>query len=670
MSASLLVALGTVVTFLLATPARGGGPAVTLQEVDGGQDYYSQFSHPLPSGDSYFPIGVWFESVTSQSDVDKDKDAGLNTYVVLTRSSNLSLIRNNNMHAFPHHGDFSGSAVGSETAAWELEDEIDMMREPGPGCTELKGLVANLPDDGRMSYNNFGKGVAFWESDAQASCYVNAVDLVSDDIYWFTDPGNACSQNEGGELFTNGTRDLTEAECRRASNYGTVVEKVRRLSNHSKPIWGFVEVGHPFTEDDAPTIQPAQVKAAVWHSIIGGARGIIYFNHSFGGPCQTQHALRDSCYANVRATVKDVDTQVKNLAPVLNSPFVTSGWSHGSETKAMVKWDGDHFYVFAGAAQGAATGQFSMPCVGDATATVVGESRDIAVNDGSFSDSFAGGNAIHIYRIDGGSTCGLPGSPAPNTSLGDRPDSPTNLDDASFTYSSNRAGANFECRIDDAAFSGCPVNGQSYSGLADGAHTFEVRAVDAGVADPTPASFSWTIDTAVPDTVLDSHPADPSATAAASFAYHASEASASFQCRLDSGQFAACGAGGKSYSAVSDGAHTFEVRAHDAAGNADASPATYTWTVDTPEPNPPNTTVNGGPGRKTKDKTPTFHFKSDQSGVTFECGVDSGDFRACESPYKTRRLHPGLHHFRVRAISGDGPDSTPAKRHFKIIGKG
>jgi hypothetical protein len=29
------------------------------------------------------------------------------------------------------------------------------------------------------------------------------------------------------------------------------------------------------------------------------------------------------------------------------------------------------------------------------------------VSNGSFADQFADGNAVHIYRIDGGSTCGL-----------------------------------------------------------------------------------------------------------------------------------------------------------------------------------------------------------------------------------------------------------------------
>ena len=29
-------------------------------------------------------------------------------------------------------------------------------------------------------------------------------------------------------------------------------------------------------------IAPEEVRAAVWHSLIAGARGIVYFNHSFG----------------------------------------------------------------------------------------------------------------------------------------------------------------------------------------------------------------------------------------------------------------------------------------------------------------------------------------------------------------------------------------------------
>ena len=99
--------------------------------------------------------------------------------------------------------------------------------------------------------------------------------------------------------------------------------------------------------------------------------------------------------------------QLKALAPVLNSPTVSSGVTVGSGIRASVKWDGTHFYVFAGATTGAATGRVDIPCVGDATATVIDEGRTVAVTGGTLSDSFADKNAVHIYRIDGGSNCGL-----------------------------------------------------------------------------------------------------------------------------------------------------------------------------------------------------------------------------------------------------------------------
>ena len=63
-------------------------------------------------------------------------------------------------------------------------------------------------------------------------------------------------------------------------------------------------------------------------------------------------------------------------------------------------------YVFAGSEGSSVQGRFSLPCVSDAKAAVVGENRTVPVRNGSFSDHFADGNAIHIYRINVGSRCG------------------------------------------------------------------------------------------------------------------------------------------------------------------------------------------------------------------------------------------------------------------------
>ena len=176
-----------------------------------------------------------------------------------------------------------------------------------------------------------------------------------------------------------------------------------------------MEVGWPFTEtasQGARTIAPAEIRAAVWHSLIAGARGIIYFNHSFGGPCTTQNVLRSSCggYPAVRTMVTSVNAQIQSIAGALNGPKLTSGFTANANVKAVAKWNGQNLYVLAGSAEngGPFQSQFSIPCVGNATATVLGENRTVPITTGSWSDTFADGNAVHIYRIDGGSTCGLP----------------------------------------------------------------------------------------------------------------------------------------------------------------------------------------------------------------------------------------------------------------------
>src|SRR5207302_6552590 len=125
---------------------------------------------------------------------------------------------------------------------------------------------------------------------------------------------------------------------------------------------------------------------------------------------------------------------------------------------------------------------------------------------------------------------------------------------------------------------------QTYSALASGNHTFQVRATDpAGNTDPTPASFTWTIDTAAPDTTLTATPPAVTNSSSASFAFAATEAGSTFQCALDGGAFAPC-ASPQSYSALASGNHTFQVRATDPAGNTDPRSAHVSSTITTAPP--------------------------------------------------------------------------------------
>lgn len=90
--------------------------------------------------------------------------------------------------------------------------------------------------------------------------------------------------------------------------------------------------------------------------------------------------------------------------------------------------------------------------------------------------------------------------------------------------------------------------------------------------DPTPAA-----DTEPPETAITAGPPGKTKKKKAHFEFSSSEPGSSFECRLDDGSFEPCTS--PDDDKVGKGKHSFEVRATDAAGNADPTPATRSWTV-------------------------------------------------------------------------------------------
>jgi sugar lactone lactonase YvrE len=122
-------------------------------------------------------------------------------------------------------------------------------------------------------------------------------------------------------------------------------------------------------------------------------------------------------------------------------------------------------------------------------------------------------------------------------------------------------------------------NPQSIAISPDGATLYYGAANDAGVArfaiEPEPLGEAG--DTTPPDTQITDKPKKKTKKKKATFAFTSTEPGSSFQCKLDKGGFAPCGSPDKFK--VKKRKHHFEVRATDAAGNTDPSPATFDWKV-------------------------------------------------------------------------------------------
>jgi hypothetical protein len=232
----------------------------------------------------------------------------------------------------------------------------------------------------------------------------------------------------------------------------------------------------------------------------------------------------------------------------------------------------------------------------------------------------------------------------------------------SFAFSSPVSPTTFECLIDHAAFVAC--TSPTVLDLPDGVHHFAVRAKDVhGVVDPSPATRDFTVDTTAPVVTLVSHPGNPTNLHAAAFTFTVDDTTATFECRVDEGGFAACTS--PFSTTLPDGDHAFAVRAIDPIGNGSTVVA-FDWTIDSLAP---GVTITSGPSGPTKERTPVFEFTTTGSPVTVTCKLDGGAAAACTSPFTAPSLSDGSHQFVVTATDGAGNTGGDA-RSFSVDTRG
>ena len=224
--------------------------------------------------------------------------------------------------------------------------------------------------------------------------------------------------------------------------------------------------------------------------------------------------------------------------------------------------------------------------------------------------------------------------------------------------------------------------------LQDGKYDMVVRQfntelgnVGAGPDDPVHKKWiaAFWIDTGIPDTVIDTEvPSGSSAANSRTFTFHAQDVNPTtssgtiLNCRLDGGAWQECNdplsaqytptrPGSYSVSNLAPGQHTFQVRANDAAGNFDPTPAMSTFYVD------------GTP--------PTINIIRPADGNRFVLGTDwNSDFsctdplvgtppgnsgvKTCAGPAKVDTSTLGKHTFTVNAEDNAGNTTSKTTTYF------
>ena len=217
----------------------------------------------------------------------------------------------------------------------------------------------------------------------------------------------------------------------------------------------------------------------------------------------------------------------------------------------------------------AAAGDYSLrsgAAVVDQGDSSVGTALDRAGNDRTFDGDSNGSPVPDMGAYE------LVDVTAPKTVITGGPSGLTNDNTPVFTFRSG-SDVTFQCQIDGSGFQACgsPV---TTTPLADGAHSFTVRATDPVLnVEAGPPTRSFRIDTVAPDTRFTKKAPKRFFKERVKFKFASSEAGSRFQCKLDRRAWRGCGSTFKF--GVKRGKHTILVRSVDRAGNTDKSPARY-----------------------------------------------------------------------------------------------
>jgi hypothetical protein len=331
-------------TWTLSDDGKGGTtivdpalpPGVTLQQIDGGPNYYANngltYAHNAGwDNPDFFPIGAWAAPIQTTSDATRWAALGWNTAWVpahanqsVIQAAGISLVisAQSGWTAYTNYG----FTPGPETVGIETYDE------PNTSAQFYNGMstIPNSIQDGRFWWVNntinwldYGSPAtrgtqAAWLGAPQTTPNgsTRTINISSLDYYPFSrnDQYGPPSVSTTWGLSTTATSD----QYRRGFFYHDIIDQERLYQPVSAPLMAIVENGGPFTTDttSATYIQPSEMNWAVWESIIAGAREVMYFNNTFGGPGISNDDMNTAYFQSAQAEASFTGTGSGNSLTV------------------------------------------------------------------------------------------------------------------------------------------------------------------------------------------------------------------------------------------------------------------------------------------------------------------------------------------------------------------
>lgn len=359
-----------------------------------GDSPYAAWKNGPAASDEFFPIAVWLQSPANAA---KYQAIGINVYVALWRTptaAQLDELKKHDIRAICHfrpelkdnptiigwmHGDEpdnaqslgQGKGYGPPILPEKIVADYQRIREADPS----RPVMLNLGQG--VAYDNYiGRGVRRGKLEDYPK-YVQGCDIVSFDIY----PVVHDAKEIAGRLWYV-PRGVT---------------RLREWTKDQKIVWNCIETTHISNEKIKAT--PRQVRAEVWMSLIYGSRGLIYFAHEFKPKFIEAGLLADP---EMSKAVGEINTQIKALAPALNSAPATEGIEVESSDKDVpIAWtarrQGGKLYLFAVSMREGET-QGTITVKNASKMGVLGESRTLDGARGVFRDSFKDYD-VHLYEM-------------------------------------------------------------------------------------------------------------------------------------------------------------------------------------------------------------------------------------------------------------------------------